>query len=85
MVVNIVFNVASSLEIFCRLETLVDQWETFEREASAFEQWLTLSNQQLTRISAMDNLDLQNISAIKCKIDNFLVRLSMISNQPLHV
>ena len=60
-----------------RLETLVDQLEIYERESTALEQWLAAATEQLGRISTTDDVDLQNISAIRRKIDSFLVSYTL--------
>ena len=56
-----------------RLETLVEQWEKFETEATQLEQWLSSALKRSQHLSSLDDRELQNISAIRQKIDIFLV------------
>ena len=59
-----------------RLETLVEQWEKFETEATQLEQWLSSALKRSQHLSSLDDRELQNISAIRQKIDIFLVNIS---------
>ena len=56
-----------------RLETLVDQWDQFERDAATLEMWLATALNHLPELSAMDTDETEDIGVLRQKMELFLV------------
>lgn len=58
---------------FCRLQVVVDQWEQFDNDASALENWLEVAHDKLDVLVCMDDVELQNVTTVRSKMEEFLV------------
>jgi len=66
------------------LQTVLDQWEKFERDASTFEDWLEGATNQSSRLAQLEKLDTQNIVVLRNKMEHFLVNMNrMIAYSPV--
>ena len=59
---------------------MLDQWEKFERDATAFENWLDSAKDQSNRLAILDTVDTQNIVVLRNKMEHFLVSMPLNIN-----
>jgi hypothetical protein len=55
------------------MQTMVDQWEQFDRDISTLDSWLDAALIQGPTVGGFTEGDSRNISILKTKMDAFLV------------
>ena len=58
---------------FSRSQSLGDQLQIFEAEATVLKSWLSAARSKLTSIKQLSSTDLRSIATVRNKIDKILV------------